>query len=192
MISNPGRPVWILTVVIAFLGICACATSAVLAWVMYPEEAKGERRAEAGVEIPMSPEVEEPVTEPLTPSLDLDLSPRRVTATVVEVEGSSPIARGATCAFDIEIIDRQNGLLCHTEAVCGGYLLYGSAQNGYFPCTVEEPPGRGIDGRDVNSTAVDSDPRFEINGQNETIRIADDPTGIYGSFRVVARVDSIR
>lgn len=126
---------------------------------------------------------------PMPPSVE---PPRIVRATVTAVEGSVGVDIGATCGFSVERRDRPDGTFwCNAQIVCGGRLLYGGPDAGYFPCTLHQQPRRDVEGSDPQTRSQDTDGAMSIDTRSGSLEIWDDETSALGRFRVVAQVESV-
>lgn len=115
-----------------------------------------------------------------------------VRATVTAVEGSIGVDVGAECGFAVDRRDRSDGTFwCNAQIVCGGRLLYGGPEAGYFPCTLFEQPRRDVVGSDPQTHEDDRDAAMSIDTTTGALEIWDDASGELGRFRVRARVDSV-
>lgn len=120
-----------------------------------------------------------------------DTLPRLVRATVTSVEGSAGITVGASCEFNVERRDQADGsFACNAQIVCGGRLLYGGPEAGYFPCTLYQGPPRHVVGSDLNTTSADNDGAMSLD-THDALEIWDDASGPNGEFRIRAHVDSV-
>jgi hypothetical protein len=146
--------------------------------------------APAPVPVAPDPAAPPPLPPPLPPSAE---APRLVRATVSAVEGAIAIAPGASCGFGVDRRDRADGTyLCNAQIVCGGQLIYGGSEAGYFPCTLHEPPPRrDVVGGDPSTTSIDRDAALTIDTTTSTLEVWDDERGALGRFRVSARVDAV-
>lgn len=77
-----------------------------------------------------------------------------LTATVNSITGSSAVAAGATCSFEVAFTTFSNSITeCHTDIVCGNNVhVYGGTESGFFPCQFSTSPARVV-GEDVYTTA---------------------------------------
>lgn len=118
--------------------------------------------------------------------------PLGVSARVESVTGSRPVAPGATCSFDVErhALEQPGTYWCRAQMQCGGVLLYGGGQSGYFPCTLLEP--RGVFGEDVQTTAEDTDASMQLDTRTGVLTLRDDATGPHGAFDLRARIESVQ
>ena len=130
----------------------------------------------------------------LPPPPGVPMTPRVVSATVTNVTGSAPVAVGATCQFNVERMSRPDmpsGYWCRTQIVCGGRLLYGGPNSGYFPCTVGDSPP-SVTGSDADTTASDTDAAINLDTASGILSIRDDSASPNGEYSLDARIDSVR
>ncbi len=101
---------------------------------------------------------------------------------------------GATCTFDVERHSRAEppGFWCRAQISCGGVLLYGGPNAGYFPCQLYEEPRRDVVGREDMTTAMDSDAAMSLDTRQGSLVVRDDASGPYGTYSVEARVTEVR
>lgn len=117
--------------------------------------------------------------------------PLVVNATVTAVSGRRAVEVGADCGFVVERHERPEGFWCRAQIVCGGKLLYGGPNAGYFDCELEvHPETRVIGGEDL-TTREDSDAAMRINSVDGLLTVMDDATGEHGAYRLEARIVSI-
>ena len=186
-----------------FLVVCLCAASGLGVWYL-------TQREDTAVTVPVQPPFEEPKPPPTQPSRPIvpgpapggpqmppppsvPTAPRIVNGTVTTVDGSSPVAVGATCNFNVRRQPRPDlpvGYWCNAQIVCGGTLLYGGPNAGYFPCTVGDSPPSVV-GSDPETTASDTDASMELNTTAGTLSISDDATGVHGAYTLTARIDRV-
>lgn len=139
---------------------------------------------------PSPPTLPPPLPPP--PGLAGDTAPRLVRATVTEVSGAAGVSVGALCEFNVERRENEaGGFWCNAQVVCGGRLLYGGAEAGYFPCVLHEGPPRDVVGEDTGTTSVDRDGAMRLDTRAGTLEVWDDATGASGEYRVAAHVDSV-
>lgn len=121
-------------------------------------------------------------------------SPRTITATVTSVTGSSPVAVGATCGFNVERHTRPDppGFWCRAQISCGGTLLYGGPSAGFFPCQLFEQPRRDVTGEDDMMTGSDTDAAMRLDTRAGTLSIRDDSAGPHGQYTLEARITDVR
>ncbi len=133
-----------------------------------------------------------PPTTMAPPPVSGEEAPRVIRATVQSVEGLSTVSVGATCEFNVERRDRDDGTFwCNAQVVCGGQLLYGGPEAGYFPCTLFESPQRGVVGSDTGTTPVDRDAAFSIDTVQSRVEVWDDAHDDVAAFHVTAHIDAV-
>jgi len=100
---------------------------------------------------------------------------------------------GHQCAFNVERhAHPTQGYWCRAQIVCGGALIYGGANAGYFPCQWDTHGPGSIVGADLQTTIQDTDAAMGINSTTGTLLVQDDASGRFGEFRVQARLTGIR
>ncbi len=114
----------------------------------------------------------------------------RVAATVTAARGGLPVTPGAPCLFDVQPPDATS-TMCRTQVVCGGQLLYGGENAGYFPCAIGAGSPPSITGQDAATTAEDRDAAMTLDTGRRLLTVVDDARGPFGAFEVEARVDSV-
>jgi hypothetical protein len=120
-----------------------------------------------------------------------DVAPRLVRATITVSSAPTIVPVGALCEFDVERVDSPDGsFACRAQVVCGGRLLYGGPEAGFFPCTLYEGPPRHVVGSDANTTGSDGDAAMRLDTHG-TLEVWDDAGGANGELRVTARVDAV-
>jgi len=121
-----------------------------------------------------------------------DREPRQVRAEVTRVTGSSGVRPGDKCDFLIERRLRDNeALWCNAQVVCGGRLIYGGPNAGFFPCRLEEGERRDVIGSEPSPTGKDGDGAIHINTAEGVMRVWDDASGGFGEFLVEAEILSV-
>jgi hypothetical protein len=123
-----------------------------------------------------------------------DATPRQVRAEVTRVQGSAVARPGDKCEFLIErrLRERDN-FWCNAQVVCGGRLLYGGPERGFFVCKLyDDGEQRDVIGSDPHTTASDKDAAISINTREGVMRIWDDAQGVLGEFVVEAEILSIQ
>ncbi len=118
---------------------------------------------------------------------------RTVQATVTEATGSAADLRDTRCNFIVSAERSQrwaSGIQCRAQVVCGGRLLFGGPEAGYFECTVTEQP-RGVHGEDAGTTSANRDAALLLDSASSTLRVWDDATGPLGEYVVNARIDTV-
>jgi hypothetical protein len=124
----------------------------------------------------------------------MDTIPRQVRAEVTRVQGAVVARQGDKCEFLIERRRREpDSFWCNAQVVCGGRLLYGGPDRGYFPCRLyDEGDQPDVIGSDPHTTASDKDAAIAINTREGVMRIWDDAHGVLGEFVVEAEILSIQ
>jgi hypothetical protein len=94
-----------------------------------------------------------------------------VDASVSEVSGAAPVARGAACRVELDWnSDPMEG--CRALVRCGDTRLYGDVGTGFFDCTVD---ALGlVHGQDANATSDGGDPRLVVDRATHALTISDD------------------
>ena len=134
-----------------------------------------------------------PVVGTLPSANDFDPQPRQVRAEVTRVRGNPVVSAGDKCEFLVERRARENeSFYCNAQVVCGGRLLYGGPERGYFPCKLFEDDRPDIVGSDPSPTSADQDGAIQINTREGIMRIWDDAQGPLGAFEVEAEVLSVQ
>ena len=114
-----------------------------------------------------------------------------VSATVTSYLGlGAGIGPGTVCDLPITAETQQDGTqTCHVVMTCGGQVLYGDAQQGFFPCQFSTSPPRVV-GQDANTSMADHDGAFNIDTTQSTVALADDFLGRAGMFTLSANITS--
>lgn len=116
-----------------------------------------------------------------------DPQPRQVRAEVTRVVGASQLRPGDMCEFLVERRLRgRDSFYCNAQVVCGGRLLFGGPERGFFTCRLEEGEHREVIGTDVSTE--DGDPGFTINTALGVMRVWDDGKSGNPAFEVEAEV----
>jgi hypothetical protein len=122
-----------------------------------------------------------------------DVQPRQVRAEVTRVQGARVVSLGDRCEFLVERRMRdQSSFYCNAQVVCGGKLLYGGPDRGYFACRLFEGDRRDVVGGDPNTTGSDQDAAIQLDTRNGLLRIWDDAKGPLGAFEIEAEVFSVQ
>jgi len=122
-----------------------------------------------------------------------DPQPRQVRAEVTRVRGNPVVREGDRCEFLIERpLRSRDAFHCRAQVVCGGRLLFGGPDRGYFVCKLYDDERRDVVGDDPNTTNSDKDGAFHINTRNGVMRIWDDEQGVLGAFDVEAEILSVQ
>jgi len=137
---------------------------------------------------PISAEQREPQSQSA-----LGTPPLAVKAEVTRVSGNSGVRAGQTCDFFVERRLRgENDFYCSAEVVCGGKLLYGGTDRGFFPCRFYEGDRRDVVGGEAQTTSEDKDGALRIDTRQGVLRVWDDQGGTLGEFDVEAEVLSVQ
>lgn len=121
-----------------------------------------------------------------------DMQPRQVRAEVTHVRGNPVVRQGDKCEFLVERrLRERESFYCNAQVVCGGRLLFGGPDRGFFPCHLDDAH-RDVVGSDPNTTAADQDGAIHINTNEGVMRIWDDDHGPLGAFVVEAEILSVR
>lgn len=189
-----------------FLVVGLCAASGLGVWYLTQRQ-EDVVTAPVPFEEPKPPPTQPPPTQPgrpivpgappggptLPPPPSVPTAPRIVNATVTAIDGSTPVNVGATCNFNVRRQPRPDlpiGYWCNAQVVCGGKLLYGGPNSGYFPCTVGDSPPSVV-GSDTMTTAEDTDASIDLNTTAGTLTIRDDANGVHGTYTLTARIDRV-
>lgn len=122
-------------------------------------------------------------------SSESEAQPRRVRAEVTRVRGAQVVRPGDKCDFLVERRPLENGAFyCNAQIVCGGQLLYGGPDRGYFACALYDAPRRDVVGTDANTSSEDHDPALNLDTQAGVLRVWDDERGALREFEVEAEV----
>lgn len=119
-----------------------------------------------------------------------DPQPRQVRAEVTRVVGDSEVRPGDMCEFLVERrLREKESFYCNAQVVCGGRLLFGGPQRGFFSCRLEEGEHREVIGTDAST--IDGDPAFSINTALGVMRVWDDGQIGGRAYEVEAEVLSV-
>ncbi len=116
----------------------------------------------------------------------LPFYPTEREASLVSTEGVLSVSPGARC--QIRVLPVRTGQFnCLVRVVCDGQVLYPNrAQTaGYVPCELED--GRPISARDTGHSALDGDPRIQLDLAQGTVTISDEGDGV-SPFEATLRV----
>jgi hypothetical protein len=129
----------------------------------------------------------------LTGAEEGEQQPRQIRAEVTRVQGNQVVSLGDKCEFLVERRMRdKNSFYCNAQVVCGGRMLYGGPDRGYFACRLSEGSRRDVVGSDPNTTASDQDAAIHLDTRSGVLRIWDDARGPLGAFTVEADVLSVQ
>lgn len=129
-------------------------------------------------------------TAPRTLQMGEARSILRVRVEVVRVVEGRVVRVGDKCDCLIEH-SRDRAPNCHAQVVCGGKLLYGDADSGYFPCLFSDREPLGVEGEDPTTSATDRDAAFYIDTRAGVMRLWDDASGELGAFSLEGEVLSV-
>jgi hypothetical protein len=117
-------------------------------------------------------------------------APLAVRAEVTRVSGAELVRLGETCDFLVEQRQRedQSSLYCNAQITCGGKLLYGGPDRGYFACRFDEGDAREVVGGDATTTKQDKDAALHLDTRAGVLHIWDDESGVHGAFDIEAEV----
>ncbi len=116
----------------------------------------------------------------------------RVRAQVTSYTGSGYVPVGSVCDMPIEQVYQADGSYwCHVRLNCGGLALYGSEENGFFPCTFYAGPPGSVNGQDPQTTTSDRDGAFMVNTDARVFEAHDDGAGPLGYFAVTGTIIAI-
>jgi hypothetical protein len=119
----------------------------------------------------------------------LGTPPLSVKAEVTRVRGDSGVRPGQACDLFVERRPRAaNDFECSAQVVCGGKLLYGGKDRGFFPCRFYEGDRRDVVGGEAETTRSDRDGALRIDTRQGILRVWDDATGQLGEFDIEAEV----
>jgi hypothetical protein len=122
--------------------------------------------------------------------------PRRVRAEVVRSTGESGVRVGAICEFLVQRVplpnpDETSGkqrYYCNAQVSCGGTLVYGGPDRGFFPCVLHVGTQRHVVGADASTTRDDHDAAMKLDTPAGLLKVWDDRFGTLGEFEIVADV----
>lgn len=115
--------------------------------------------------------------------------PLTVRAEVTRVTGSAILQPGEICHFLVEQRPRDaRSFYCNAQVMCGGKLLYGGPERGFFPCRFYAGERRDVVGADPSTTREDKDSALSLDTRSGVLRIWDDASGANGAFDVEAEV----
>ena len=189
--SGQGSGVWIFVGCGVLLLLTLCAGSGGL---IYYAMGRGAAMGPSGPGMPATPVPTGPGVAPGVPAnVGTPLPARTVQATITQAIGNSPAPVNATCNFVVSATSEATNppsVTCRAQVVCGGQLLYGGPNSGYFPCTVSDQPPSVI-GRDDSTTSTDTDAAMTLDTSAGTLMVHDDAGGPHGAYSITARIDSV-
>ena len=119
-------------------------------------------------------------------------APLTVRAEVTRVGGAPVVQLGETCHFLVEQRQRDaRSFYCNAQVMCGGKLLYGGPERGFFPCRFYEGERRDVVGTDPSTTREDKDGALSLDTRSGVLRLWDDLSGPNGAFEIEAEVLSV-
>lgn len=142
---------------------------------------------------PVDP-IEPPRGPALPPPPAFGATPLVIRANVDEIDGSRPVEPGVSCEMTVErhTLPSPPGFWCRTQILCGGKLLYGGPQAGYFYCDWSNPAVRHVRGEDGETYRIDNDAAMALDTRAQTLTIRDDDGGAHGAYTLRARVTEVR
>lgn len=112
-----------------------------------------------------------------------------IRAEVVRVVEGQVVRAGDKCEFLVERRQQTDtSVYCNAQIVCGGKVLYGGPERGYFACRIFEGPGRDVIGADPSTTRQDQDAAMRLDTREGVLRVWDDEKGALGAFSIEAEV----
>ena len=107
--------------------------------------------------------------------------------------GNPVVRAGDKCDFLVERRDDASGSRwCNALVVCGGRLIFGGPNAGYFPCRLNgASERRDVVGSEPSTTNSDGDGAIQINTAEGVMRVWDDASGVLGEFLVEAEILSV-
>lgn len=133
-----------------------------------------------------------PVTTRASEQAAFTAEPRQVRAEITHVRGNAVVRPGDKCEFLVERRAREReSSYCNAQVMCGGRLLYGGPDRGFFACKFFEGERPDIAGSDPSTTGADQDAALSLNTLEGVMRVWDDAQGPLGEFEVEAEVLSV-
>jgi hypothetical protein len=112
-----------------------------------------------------------------------------IRAEVTRSSNAQLVRQGESCEFLVEQRQRDaSSYYCNAQIVCGGKLLYGGSDRGYFACRFYEGEHRDVVGNDPTTTREDKDPALHLDTRASVVRVWDDASGAHGQFEFEAEV----
>jgi hypothetical protein len=129
-----------------------------------------------------------------TEALAFASTPLLVRAEVTRSTLASLVRQGDSCEFLVEQRQRDaQSYYCNAQVMCGGKLLYGGPDRGYFSCRFydgEQGEHHDVVGSDPTTTREDKDPALQLDTRSGVVRVWDDASGPNGQFEIEAEVIS--
>jgi hypothetical protein len=119
-------------------------------------------------------------------------APLSVRAEVTRSTNPNLVRQGDSCEFLVEQRQRDaQSYYCNAQVMCGGKLIYGGQDRGYFSCRFydgEQGDHHDVVGNDPTTTREDKDPALQLDTRSGVLRVWDDASGSNGQFEVEAEV----
>lgn len=134
---------------------------------------------------------------PVSPNLPAEgpavvAAPLSVRAEVTRSSNASLVRQGASCEFLVEQRQRDaQSYYCNAQVMCGGKLLYGGPDRGYFACRFydgEQGEHHDVVGSDPTTSDEDKDAALQLDTRAGVLRVWDDASGNHGQFELEAEV----
>ena len=130
---------------------------------------------------------------PIVTGENLASAPAPLSVRAEVTRSSSALVRqGDSCEFLVEQRQRDaNSYYCNAQVVCGGKLLYGGPDRGYFSCRFyDDGDGvhRDVVGSDPTTTREDKDAALQLDTRSGVLRVWDDASGNNGELELEAEV----
>jgi hypothetical protein len=122
--------------------------------------------------------------------------PLSVRAEVTRSNNAGVARQGDSCAFLVEQRRRDaQSYYCNAQVMCGGKLVYGGPDRGYFSCRFYQAEGGqhgDVIGNDPTTTHEDRDSGLYLDTRAGVVRVWDDASGVHGAFELEAEVLSVQ
>jgi hypothetical protein len=119
-------------------------------------------------------------------------APLSVRAEVTRSSNANWVRQGESCEFLVEQRQRDaQSYYCNAQVMCGGKLVYGGPDRGYFSCRFyddEQGEHHDVVGNDPTTTREDKDPALQIDTRSGFLRVWDDAAGAHGQFELEAEI----
>lgn len=120
------------------------------------------------------------------------LAPLSVRAEVTRSSKAELARQGDSCEFLVEQRKRDaQSYYCNAQVMCGGKLIYGGSDRGYFSCRFydgELGEHHDVVGNDPTTTGEDKDPALQLDTRAGVLRVWDDASGSHGQFEIEAEI----
>jgi hypothetical protein len=124
--------------------------------------------------------------------LAFSAAPLSVRAEVTRSNQANLVRQGDSCEFLVEQRQRDaQSYYCNAQVMCGGKLLYGGQDRGYFACRFydgAQGEHHDVVGNDPTTTREDKDPAIQLDTRSGVMRVWDDASGPNGEFEVEAEI----